>query len=100
MTCLLAGGTKASLKLLKGKIVSGFKMTDMDGVSQVLGMQVARDIQAGSLVITQEGYTRELLVRYDMQDPRPLRTLGRGKDLSLMQPQEESLLGGQAMRRF
>lgn len=55
---LLAGGSKAALKLLKGEIVSGFKMTYTDGVSRVVGMQVARDIQAGSLVITQEDYTR------------------------------------------
>lgn len=35
-----------------------------------------------------------------MQDSRPFRTLGCGKKLSLMQPEEESLLGGEAMRRF
>lgn len=96
---LLAGGNKATLEMLKGKLMSRFKMSDMGDVSRVLGMQVTRDIQAGSLVITQEDYTRGLLVKYGMQDCRPLGTPGYGKELSLMQP-EKSLLDEEAKRRF
>ena len=40
-----------------------------------------------------------MLVKYGMQDCRPLGTPGYGKELSLMQP-EESLLGDEAKQRF
>ena len=96
---LLAGGNKATLEMIKGKLMSRFKMSGMGDVSRVLGMQVTRDNQAGSLTITQEDYTRGLLVKHGMQDCRPLGTPGYGKELSLVQP-EESLLDDEAKRRF
>lgn len=51
-------------------------MTDMCDVSRVLGMQATRDIQAGSLIITQENFTRGLLVIKSMQDWRSVATPG------------------------
>ena len=73
---LLAGGNKAALEMIKGTLVSRFKMSDMGDVSRVLGMQVTRDGQTGSLTITQEDYTRGRLIKYGMQDCRPLGTPG------------------------
>ena len=96
---LLTGGNKATPEMIKGKLMSWFKVSDIGDVSRVLGMQVTRESQAGSLTITQEDYTRGLLVKYGMQDCRPLGTPGYGKELSLMQP-EESLLGDEAKQRF
>ena len=96
---LLAGGNKVTLEMIKGKLMSRFKMPDTGDVSRVLGMQVTRDSQAGSLTITQEDCSRGLLVKYGMQDCRTLGTPGYGKELSLVQP-EESLLDDEAKRRF
>ena len=96
---LLAGGNKATLEMIKGKLMGRFKMSDMGDVSRVLGMQVSRDSQAGSLTITQDDYTRGLLVKYGMQDCRPIGTPGYGKELFLVQP-EERLLGDEAKRRL
>ena len=48
---LLEGGSKATLEMIKGKLMSRFEMSDMGDVSRVLGMQVTRDNQAGSLTI-------------------------------------------------
>lgn len=44
--------------------MSLFTMSDVGDVSRVLGMKVTCCIQAGSLVINQEGYTGGLLAKY------------------------------------
>lgn len=82
---LLAGGNKATLEMLKGKLMSLCKISYMGDVSRVLGTQVTRDIKAGPFVITQEDYPRGILVKYSNQDCRPLGTPGYGKEMSLMQ---------------
>ncbi|CAM9555992.1 unnamed protein product, partial [Laminaria digitata] len=82
---LLAGGNKATLEMLKGKLMSLFKISDMGDVSRVLGTQATRDIKAGPFVITQEDYPRGLLVKYPNQDCRPFGTPGYGKEMPLMQ---------------
>lgn len=46
---LLAGGNKATLEMLKEKLMSRFKMSDMGDVSPLVGVQVTRDLQARSL---------------------------------------------------
>ena len=73
---LLTGGNKATPEMIKGKLMSWFKVSDIGDVSRVLGMQVTRDGQTGSLTITQEDYTRGRLIKYGMQDCRPLGTPG------------------------
>ena len=95
---MLVGGNKATLEMIKGKLMIRFKMSDMGDVSRVLGMKVTRYSHAGSLIITQEDYTRRML-KYGMQDCRPLGVPGYRKELSLMQP-KESPLDDEAKRRF
>lgn len=97
---LLADGKKAMLEIVKGKLLSRFKMPAVGDVSRVLGMQVTCDIQAGSLIITQEDYSRRLLLaKCGMQDCRPLGTPGFGRELALMQP-EKRLLDEEENRGF
>ena len=59
---LLAAGKKTTLGMLKGKLMSRFKISIMGDGSRVLRMHVTHDIQAGSLVITQEDYSGALPV--------------------------------------
>ena len=61
-------------------------------------MHVTRDRQAGLITIIQQDYTRGLIVKYSMQDFRPLGTPGYGKELSVLKP-EEGLLDDEAKRR-
>ena len=56
-------------------------MSDTGDESRVLGMQVTSGSQARSLTITQEDYTRGLLVTHGMQGCRPLGTPGYDKEL-------------------
>ena len=54
------------IETIKEKLMKTFKMTDMGDVSLVLGMQVTRDRERGTLIITQENYTKSILDRFGM----------------------------------
>ena len=51
---LLLHGDTALLEMIKKKLMSTFKMTDMGNVSLVIGMGVTRDREKGTVTITQE----------------------------------------------
>ena len=53
---LIAGKDKKILDMLKQKVMTKFKMTDLGDVSLVLGMQVTRDRDRGHLTINQSAY--------------------------------------------
>lgn len=59
----------------------------MGNVSRVLGVQAARDIQAGSLATTQGDYTRGVPAMYGVQDCRSLGTPRYGEVLFQVQPE-------------
>lgn len=66
-------------------------MTDMEGVSLVLGMGVTRDRKIVTVTITREDYAKSLLERYGVTNCNPMYTPGVEKDLSLEQPDERLL---------
>ena len=68
-----------------------FKMTDTSDVSLVLGMQVTRDRERGTLTTTQGNYTKSVPDRFGMGSCNPLSTPDLGSELSVEQP-EETLL--------
>ena len=61
-------------------------MTDMGDVSLVLGMQITRYREAGTLTISQEHYTKTILARFGMAGCNPVHTTGAGTKLSTDQP--------------
>ena len=79
---------------IKEKLMGKFKMTDMGDVSLVLGMQVTRDRERGTLTNTQENYTKSILDRFGMGSCNALSTPGFGSELSVEQP-EETLLNAE-----
>ncbi|CAM9191935.1 unnamed protein product [Sphacelaria rigidula] len=76
-----------------------FKVTDMGGDSLVLGMQVTRDRQEKTIMISHENYTRSILEKSGMADCKPVSTPGFGKELSTNQP-EGTLLNEEETQRF
>ena len=76
-----------------------FKMTDMDDGSLVLGVQVTRDRERGTLTITQENYTKFILDMLGMGSWNPLSTPGFSSELSVKQP-EETLLNAEDKYRY
>ena len=57
-------------------------MTDMGPVSLVLGMEIKRDCEQGTLTISQEAYSKSILERFGMSDCKPTSTPGYGLELS------------------
>ena len=74
-------------------------MTDMGEVTRILGMEVKRDYDQGTLAITQTDYVENLLERFEMQNANVAHTPGYGQDLSSEQP-EDKLLGAQGIKLY
>ena len=74
-------------------------MTDMRKVSRILGMEVTRDYDEGTLAITQTAYVDNILERFEMQDANAAHTPGYGPELSAEQP-EDKLLGTEATKLY
>ena len=95
---LLLGANKQLPDKLKKQLLDRFEMTDMGDVSKVLGMNVARDREEGTITINQKDYTKDIVQRYGMRGCNPAYTPGVGPELSLDQP-EENLLDEESKRR-
>ncbi|CAB1114594.1 unnamed protein product [Ectocarpus sp. CCAP 1310/34] len=74
-------------------------MTDMGEVKRVIGIEVQRDYEHGTLAISQGPYARDILQRYGMEQANPVSTPGYGAELSTEQPQDQ-LLGPEDKQRF
>ena len=96
---LLLGSNKQLLGKLKKQLMDRFEMTDMGDMLRVLGMNVARDREEGTITINQKDYTEEIIQRYGMRDCNPAYIPGVGPELSLDQP-EETLLNEEGKRRY
>ena len=83
---LLLGANTPLLKDLNIQLMDVFAMTDMRGVSMVLGMQIARDGEAKTLTISQEHYANSVLARFGMAKCDPVHTAGAEAELSHKQP--------------
>lgn len=59
---------------LKSYLHSTFQMKDMGEARFVLGIQIRRDREKGSISIDQEQYIREILARFEMSDCNPVST--------------------------
>ena len=71
---LVIGGDIQLIEEIRSKLMEKFKMTDMDDVSLVLGMQITRDREKKTLTISQEGYTKSILERLGMANCKPVGT--------------------------
>ena len=71
----------------------------MRSVSLVLGMEVTRDRENGTLSICQEYFIKSVLQRFGMGGCIPVSTPGFGAELSTEQP-EETLLNEEETQRY
>lgn len=60
------------LNNVKSHLNSEFDMTDLGNINYILGIEIK--YENGSLTMTQERYANEILVKYGMQDCKPLST--------------------------
>ena len=96
---LLAGNDFNAISILKGKLQKRFKMTDMGEASLVLGMEIKKDREAGTLTISQEAYCISILERFGMLDCKPTSTHGYGSEI-LSSQHEDTLLNEEETRKY
>ena len=78
---LLAGNNAEAMAMVKSQLKQRFKMTDMGEESLVLGIEIKRDRQLGTLTISQE----DILERFGMSGCKPTsgHSAGRGRNAAL-----------------
>ena len=96
---LPASNNSDAMAMVKEKLKQRFKMTDMGAVSLVLGMKRKRDLECGTLTISQEAYSKSILERFGMSEFKPTNTPGYGTELSNEQP-DEILLNEEEKKRY
>ena len=96
---MFLSASKPLLNKLKKKLMNRFEISDMGDMSRILGMNVARDREKGTITINQKDYTEDAVQRYGIKGCNPADTPGVGPELSLNQP-EEKLLNEEEKRRY
>ena len=96
---LVIGSNVRVIATIKKKLKDNFQMNDLGDVSFVLGMQVTRDREKGTLTISQEDYTKSILARFEMENCKPSSIPGTGSELSTEQP-AETLPNTEQTQRF
>ena len=71
---LLASDSLDELNKVKAELQTCFDMEDMGEASYALGIKITRDRAARTLTISQGAYILDVLIRFDMQDSRPVST--------------------------
>ena len=96
---LLASNNSGTMAMVQEKLKQRFKMTDMGAVSLVLGMEIKRDLERGTLTISREAYSKSILERFGMSECKPINTPRYGPELSNQQP-DETLLDEEEKKRY
>ena len=89
---LLARNKAEAMAMVKSQLKQRFKTTDMGEGSLVLGIEIKRDRQLGTLTTSQEAYSKSILERFGISYCTPTSTPGYGLKLSNKQPEDTCLL--------
>lgn len=71
---LIMGNKLTSVKLFKQHLATTFSMKDLGVARYILGIQIHRDLTAGTLTITQSAYIKALTHKFGMEMSRPIST--------------------------
>ena len=96
---LVIGSNVRVIETIKKKLKDNFQMSGLGNVSLVLGMQVTRDREKGTLTISQEDYTKSILIRFGMEKYKPSSIPGTDSELSTEQP-AETLLNTEQTQKY
>lgn len=88
---LLTGNNEDAISKVKSQLKQRFKMTDMGEASLVLGIEIRRNLQLGTLTISQKEYTKSVLKKFGFSDCKSTNTPGYGPELSNKQPEDTVL---------
>ncbi|KAJ1305493.1 hypothetical protein OPQ81_000500 [Rhizoctonia solani] len=70
----LAGKPFEFLESIKAEMEKSFELVDLGEPKKFVGIEIERDIAAGTLKIHQRQYINEILTRFDMSDCKPCDT--------------------------
>ena len=72
---LIASRNKGEICKLKAQLSKEFEMKDLGEVKKILGMEIARDRQRGTLCLTQKQFMKKVLQRFGMsKKTKPVST--------------------------
>ncbi|KAL9840446.1 putative RNA-directed DNA polymerase [Arabidopsis thaliana] len=71
---LIASKDKNHIDELKTLLNSEFEMKDLGEAKKILGMEISRDRQKGTLTVSQDGYLLKVLGTYGMDQSKPIGT--------------------------
>ncbi|KAE8676962.1 cytochrome P450 71A9-like [Hibiscus syriacus] len=69
---LVQGSDMQEIINLKQKLSKQFVIKDLGAAKQILGMRIKRDINSGTLMLSQPEYINKVLFRFNMQDAKPV----------------------------
>jgi hypothetical protein len=72
---LIAAKDKSEIAKLKAPLNLEFEMKDLGATKKILGVEIIRDRKSGMLYLSQRGYIKKVLRRFNMQDAKPVSTL-------------------------
>ena len=71
---LIAASDINFVKEIKEWLSSTFEMKDMGEATYILGINISRDCSKRLLSLSQEPYIKKVLIRFNMQDCKPINT--------------------------
>ena len=72
--CLITGSSQHLLDKNKAKIGTAYKLTDLGPVSWLLSIKISRNLDAGTLSLSQHAYINALLTCFNFVDLKPVST--------------------------
>jgi hypothetical protein len=71
---LIAAKDKKEIEKLKAQLNNEFEMKDLGAAKKILGMEIIRDRHVGKLYLSQQGYIKKVLRRFNMHEAKPVST--------------------------
>jgi hypothetical protein len=87
---LLFSSSEILVNRVKKEMKNRFEMTDMGQPQYFLGIEICYDRSAGSLSLTQRGYAKRVLERFEFLDAKPVAT-PMDLNVKLTKPDEDEL---------
>ena len=78
---LVTGGSNEAIDKVRSTLMTEFSMSDLGDVSETLGIHINRDLEAGTISLSQEKYAEAILERFGMKACKPVSTPGTGREL-------------------
>ena len=94
---LLSGDDDEQVLTVIKKLKDGFETVDLGDARFLLGMGIERNVNAGTIILTQETYAKTVVETFGMADARPAKTPAEAGPILI---EEEELLSAEDTNFF